>query len=446
MRSILLLLATTAILGSILVSPVVSPGSESSGSHVVPFSSSAIQQTSTLAQTKGFTQKFWQNGSNAYQTGSTKLSIPFDAGGLSGIVVESPSLSVTYTSFSGSIVPRNNITQGTAFLANATNYYSLTVFPSVSTTPVSVSIPAAYTQAGGVPSATLYTGTGYDQTSVVYYNSSTPVYSIAGGTTYTLSYSVPVPAGYTVNLTTVYFPWPSGTSAGASSLNVSVGSGYAYANATQIVAGGFFLSIPSGLSTTTKIVVRVLATPISSVYTQIPIGKPYLDGNPNAQYQANASWINQQPIPYGGGFLITSNFSYPIDPIGVNVTYNGHYLKNGTFVLAGTVLEILPGSLIVGAQSPASFSIKFYFLNAPPQLSIALGDTLIGVVSIGDFLIGAIVALLVAVIVGFVTVKRSALTWTINKQNSLWWGCVYGLFFFGAIYVLIYLSGVIHPT
>ena len=57
-----------------------------------------------------------------------------------------------------------------------------------------------------------------------------------------MTYPVTVPAGYTLNFTEVFIPWPGNVSVNSSSLSVSLG-GIALTS-VQTTAGGFYAIVP----------------------------------------------------------------------------------------------------------------------------------------------------------------------------------------------------------
>jgi hypothetical protein len=424
------------------ISSISGSGGSAGHTEFATDSTVSLQEYGTISGSSSYTQYFWQNGSPTYDTGSTKLSIPFDAGGLPTSSTFGGTLSFVY-SFPGVITPLVNITQGTPCTIgltcwNVTVPYKFSVSPSVSTVPVVAKIPAAFTASGSSPSNGQYDVPVTVQSSVEFSLLSSASWGITNGTTESTSYVISVPAGYDLNSTEVFVPWPGNVSVTANTLNVTLGG--SSVSSVQVTSGGFYVVI-SGISSSETLRAHVAVTGTSiGGWTKVPLGSAYLDGN-GQQYRVNASWINTAKYPFAGGFLLTTNYTYAINPLAINVSVNGKALNASSFFLAGTIIEILPGSLNVAGGSVSVFVVKFYFLAAPPIYTASLTTPAFGTITVGDILISLLVVLAIGIVAGAFVRKGSSVIWSVRMQSDAWWSAVFIFLFVAGVFVFLGFTG-----
>jgi hypothetical protein len=412
-------------------------------SGVVPATAAvSTQEYGTMLGTYSATQVFFQNTTSEFGTGSTKLHIPFDAGGLAITNSTLAQLSLIY-SFPGGIYPMVNITQGAACQIgitcwNVTVPYEFTVYPTVSTTNVQTTIPAAFTIGGATPPVAAYTVPVTALTQLQFSILSTATWAITAGTTESTSYVVTVPAGYTLNLTQVFIPWPTNVAVNSSSLSLTLGG--TAITSVQVVAGGFYVIIPGIATTKTLSATVTINGAQAGGWTRIQVGKAYLDGK-GQQYQANASWVNPNTIPYGGGFLLTTNFSYPVNPVNLTILENGKVLKSTNYFLAGTIIEILPSTLLIPGGGVLVLQITLYFIGAPPVYTASLTTPLFGAVTVGDVLVTGLLLLSIYIVLSAATTRKRSMRWSFRSQSNGWIGAVFLFVLLLAILVYFILTG-----
>jgi len=404
----------------------------------------STQEYGTMLGSTSTTTKAWQNGTGTYQFASRPFVVPFDAGGLALSNYSLAQLTFLYQ-FPGAISPMVNVSQSGSSRCtilvncwNVTTAYSFVVYPAVSSTPVTAKIAAAFNPNGTTPATGLYSVPVVAQTQLQFSIFSSQTWSVYAGTNVNVSYTVSVPSGYTLNFTEVYIPWPGNLTVNETSLNVTLGGNQL--TSLQTTAGGFY-AIISGIGTTEtlKATAKIAATTVGG-WQQVPMGKAGFDGDGQQQW-SNASWVNPSTYPYGGGFLLTTNYSYAVNPASLNVSVNGKFLKSSTFLLAGTIIEILPGTLLIAGGHVFTVQLKFLFLGAPPVYTASLTTALIGTFTVGDLLLTSLVLLAIYIAVEATTEsaggrRRRKLRVTLAGQSNGFWSAVF-LFLF-ALIILAY--------
>ena len=179
------------------------------------------------------------------------------------------------------------------------------------------------------------------------------------------------------------------------------------------------------------------------------MGSASFDGNGQERW-SNASWFNAGAYPYGGGFLLTTNFSYAINPTSINLTLNGHAQKSSTFLLAGTIIEILPGTLLVAGGAVLFVQVKFLFLGAPPVYTASLTTPLIGTFTVEDLLLTSLALLGLYILIEGLTEgydpanrgrRRKRVGAGLGGQSNEWWAAVFLFLFFLVILAYFIITG-----
>ena len=432
MRSIPLGILATLLL-ALLVSPLLGTvvGSPRPPSQTVPaltarpiaLSTPDIGQTATATRTIGFVLTHYQNGSALFDGGSTAALIP------SNISDTPRTSSVSYTaivspSMTGGNTAMINVTQNPKTLANATVGIPFSISPAVSSTEIRVTVPAAFTSMGAVVGMGTYPVYVNVTLQVTYYIATPPVWTLKSGIEENLSYSLVVPSLYVLSSVTIFVPFPATVPANTSTLNVTA-NGRNWSS-YQLVVGGIYVYLPS-VTATEPIAVRFNVSAIQyGVIPQIPLRPVYQ--LPSGLWQGNASWVNIRQLPYSGIFLITTNLSYAISPVGLNISTNyGKFLPNGSFVLAGNTIEILPGAVRAVPGSVVVFRAIFALVGAPVSLSIFDSTPLVGgsSITLGDLLLGIAVFLFLYVIYEYLTQSRASTRFSIRNAESPFWIGVY---------------------
>jgi uncharacterized membrane protein len=391
----------------------------------------SVQQSGTAILWAHYQTVFYQNTTAMYGAGSNPVYVPSDLAGAAYGSVLLSNLLLVFSMHNG-YVPMTNVTQGTANLANATVPYSFSVSPAVSATPVKVRIPAAFTSTGATPAVAHYPVYLNATTEVSYILDSSANWTFRNGTTDNLTYSVTPPAGYYLNSTTTFVPFPIGTPVNTTTLNITLGS-VAFHNYQYDAGGVYLFTTGSTTAQTFHVRFKLLPTTVGLKAPAIPLGYVYELGN--GQYQANASWVNPYTVPYGGLIVITTNLSYTIASGSLAVTANGKTLGNASFVLAGETVQILAGAVSVNPSAPIVFQLTFKLVGVPPSLNVfdstRLGDT---GATVGDLLAALGIILIFMVFVEmFSNRKRHAyrghevggLGWSVRNATRVWWIFVY---------------------
>jgi hypothetical protein len=266
---------------------------------------------------------------------------------------------------------------------------------------------------------------------------SAAAWTLTSGVLENLSYRVVVPAGgYTLNSTTVFVPFPAGVPISGASVGVTLAG--SNVTSVQVVAGGVYVVLPSlAASATLNVTATVSAS--TSGWVSTKLGPVYLYSAATNQYRANATWFNRGSLPYGGGVVVTTNLSYPINPVGLNVSANGKWLKNGTFFLQGPLVEVLPGVVNVSGGGPLILQLTFYLAGAPPNLLACLTCAVYGTVTLGELLEVGMLIFVVTAFAGAIRAGREVRVLGITKRNDLWWGSVILFFVVAGFYVVFYL-------
>lgn len=376
-------------------------GIEATKSALAPYGASprtsvstpvSIVETATAISNGSATRTFYQNGTSTFAAASSLLVIPFTFGSYTVTQVLSADLAVRVGMPKG-ITPMLNVTQPggpVKYLANGTVPYLFDVAPSITGGVVDVRAKAAFLPNGTTPSIGTY-GLWFNWTETVRYeNTSKPIWTLTNGSKENLSVPVTIAnGGPTWAIQDVLFVVPYAVQAypNITTLNVSTSAGYVYhgvyTNLTTYTTspGNGFLNayLPYVAANRTLRISYLLVGVTNGVNIPIPI----LILGPATRlasgfYEASASWVNIYALPYAGTFYIDSNQSitFNIVPSSLNVTQNGHVIRNNTFALAGNQIVILAGSVTVGGGRPVLFDLKFQLYAVPAQVGLCASCTI----------------------------------------------------------------------
>lgn len=441
-------------LGLVLVLLVLVVPPSVSAASVVPMvatgSPVTLQEYGTLERQQAFVQQFWQNGSGVYATGSTVFSVPYDAGGLPVAWTQLPYLNFSYHFIGDAgyypvvqIVQQSTCPVGT-YCWNMTGA-DFSISPSVSTTPVNSTIPAAFTAAGLTPSSPVKYEVAVNATTSLGIALLTPGSWEASGIAQTLNTTVVVPTNYTLNATRIFVPYASNVTLNATSLNVTL-NGKSVVASTQVVAGGIYVNLP-GLAANASLSIRgTVQTVNTNRWVSVGLGTAASTGVAG-QYSASAYWTNGGVSPYTSGFIITTNLTYAINPLSLNISMNGKYIPPARFFLAGTTIEILPGSVVVAANGVAGFLVRFTFSSPVPTVVGKLSTPIIGTATAGEILlvlIGVTVAVVIyGGLIGPVQARKmpGGRRWNPTSPPSYWYIAIVFLLFFVAVFTYLGIVG-----
>jgi hypothetical protein len=396
----------------------------------------SIQQTSTASKTTASSLAFTQIGTVPYDSSTSPTSLTFPSN-LSGIT-PTTTLSNTVTFFPQSatgLYPMLNVTQGSTDLANVSTTYAVTVSPIYSTTVVTLHEPALWTSTGNTPSEATYTVYFNETHDVQYFIAATPTWVLANGITESLNYTVTVPTGYVVNQTTIFVPWAAGIPINGTTLNITL----AGRNLTtyQLVDGGVNAFIP-GLSATSVLHIRYYVAPTQTgPIPVVPLGVVYYVGN--GYYQANATWINTRTLPYGGILFVTTNLSETVVSGSLTATAYFKAVRNGTYAIAGNVIEMFPGSFTARAGAVLFLQFTFRLVGALQPASIVANYDIVGNFTVGE---GLIVAAIVFLLIAFAVYweRRRVLRWrtALTAGVGFWSAVMLSVF---AMFLYLAISG-----
>ena len=362
--------AMAAVGPSVRLPPEMHPG-ELAASSSTAFSAVATQVHSAVLN--------WnQTGTGGLFAGhGTSFNTTFNlAVNASGAVVSSNE-QVTQSSGSSDMA-RLNIRQGTTVLANTTEN-SFTVHPTISNTPVNVSLVTVETSGGG----TVAKGDQYrDNVTEV------STLDLSRNVAFQWTYSAPTYTavlydnssnGYWVNASVFTVPLPSVPINGSSVAVTMTGTGASLPVVTS-ASGSFSVITIARINpdSTVKLTITARAQLSTSVYPVPYVRLPKPVRGTRGSWESSATYHDTTIAAYDGVFIIYFPNGTVPNTANLTVKVNGTVLKataQYTVVPAslsnGATITLLPGALMMYTNQTATVSVTWYSISGIPAISVA---------------------------------------------------------------------------